>query len=414
MIQSSLPLDDILEALDLSRAEPGIGFLQALFERFIARVPFENASKIARDATVAERDEKPRRPEIFWSDHLERGAGGTCFARVAAMEALLASLGFPARKVLGRVERDFDHAALMVGHGSQTWICDVGFPLPALVAPAAGRIETALMDLDVSVTPRGHRVDFRAGVPEGPRGLEIFEQEVSDEEFFERWRMTFSPGSRFLSEVVLRRQDPVRVASYARGEVRVDDRHCRLRVPLPPPRAPRLSELFGIDAALLTDATVRVPDRDAREPRGSLAAYLETAASPEAAFSALSSPSAYRRFIEGVGAVKSITELPEGWRLTLAPPAGEQGADPIIEEVVALSDRRTLKIRRMTAGRTFDSELRAEDRGGRTYLIREAFFEASREDLLRNDSLRGRLAGSLAVDLLAWTRLLAPARDPSA
>jgi hypothetical protein len=408
-----IPIDDVLEALDLSRAEPGVGFLQALFERFNSRVPFENASKIARDATVADRNEKPRRPAIFWSDHLERGAGGTCFARVAAMEALLTGLGFPARKVLGRVERDFDHAALMVGDGAQTWICDVGFPLPALVAPAAGRIETALMDLDVSATPRGHRVEFREGVPEGPRGVEIFAQEVPDEEFLERWRMTFSPGSRFLSEIVLRRQDGVRVVSYARGEVRVDDRHCRLRVPLAPPRASRLSELFGVDATLLADATLRVPDRDALEPHGSLAAYLETAASPQAAFSALSSPSAYRRFVEGIAAVESVTELPGGWRLTLAPPAGQQGAGPITEEVAAISDRRALKIRRLGAGRSVDSELRAEDRGGRTYLIREAFFQAPREDLLRNDSLRGRLAGSLAVDLLAWERLLSRAHDRS-
>ena len=34
-----IPLDEILEALDLSRLEPGIGFLEALFARFNARVP---------------------------------------------------------------------------------------------------------------------------------------------------------------------------------------------------------------------------------------------------------------------------------------------------------------------------------------------------------------------------------------
>ena len=76
-----IPVEDILEALDLSRAEPGSGFLSALFVRFNARVPFENASKIVRNAEVADLDEKPRTPEIFWQDHLERGTGGTCFAR---------------------------------------------------------------------------------------------------------------------------------------------------------------------------------------------------------------------------------------------------------------------------------------------------------------------------------------------
>jgi hypothetical protein len=38
--------------------------------------------------------------------------------------------------------------------------------------------------------------------------------------------------------------------------------------------------------------------------------------------------------------------------------------------------------------------------------MREAELSGPREDLLRNDSLRGRLAASLAVDLLAWSRML--------
>jgi hypothetical protein len=38
--------------------------------------------------------------------------------------------------------------------------------------------------------------------------------------------------------------------------------------------------------------------------------------------------------------------------------------------------------------------------------VREAALPGRGEELLRNDSLRGRLAGTLAVDLLAWTRML--------
>ena len=52
------------------------------------------------------------------------------------------------------------------------------------------------------------------------------------------------------------------------------------------------------------------------------------------------------------------------------------------------------------------SAYRVEEREGRTYLIREATLSGAREDLLRNDSLRGRFAGTLAVDLLAWARML--------
>jgi hypothetical protein len=46
------------------------------------------------------------------------------------------------------------------------------------------------------------------------------------------------------------------------------------------------------------------------------------------------------------------------------------------------------------------------ERNGNTYLLREATLSGPREDLLRNDSQRGRLAASLAVDLLAWARML--------
>ena len=52
------------------------------------------------------------------------------------------------------------------------------------------------------------------------------------------------------------------------------------------------------------------------------------------------------------------------------------------------------------------SSYRAQTRDGRTYLMREAILSGAREDLLRNDSLRGRYAANLAVDLLAWGRML--------
>ena len=76
------------------------------------------------------------------------------------------------------------------------------------------------------------------------------------------------------------------------------------------------------------------------------------------------------------------------------------------EEVWPDPARQLLRIRRRSGSSAFESQLRAQERGGKTYLVREAFFESSREDLLRNDSLRGRLAAGLAVDLLAWARLI--------
>ena len=138
-------VEDVLDALELPREQPSHGSLERLFHRFNARVPFESASKILRDADVSDPAEKPRVPEVFWTGFLEEGTGGTCYARVAAFDALAKDLGFTTRKTLGRVEKDFDHAALVVTTESGEWIADVGFPLPGLVPlSGGGEVETEI------------------------------------------------------------------------------------------------------------------------------------------------------------------------------------------------------------------------------------------------------------------------------
>jgi arylamine N-acetyltransferase len=404
----SISTDDILEVLDLSRAEPGIGFLEALFERFNARVPFETATKILRRAQVRDLEDMPRRPDLFWREHLEQGAGGTCFARVAAFAALLTDLGYEARPVLGQVEREFDHAAVWVTNRQRPWICDVGFPLPAVLPAAAGEVETALGLLAVSETPRGFRIQFSDGVPEGPRSLEVFGAAVAPAEFDERWRATFRPESRFLSSVVLRRQARGRVVSFARGVVRVDDRHTRLAVPLTESRPARLADVFEIERELLDQAFGIVGDPAPDHTDSRLTAYLSSIASPPDAFAAIATLAGYRRLLEGVARIESEEATSDGWRIVLAPPPADgQTSDPaLIEDVSPRPDQRELRVRRRAGSREFESLFRAQELQGKSYLVREAILAGPREDLLTNDALRGRLAGSLAVDLLAWARLI--------
>jgi N-acetyltransferase len=410
MIQSSaLPVDEILEALDLSRAEPGTGFLEALLDRFNARVPFETATKILRSAQRLSPEEKPRRPDVFWKDHLERGAGGTCFARVAAFGALSSALGFQGRTVLGRVERDFDHAALLVGDRQGLWICDVGFPLSALVPARAGEVETELGRLSVSETDRGFRVRFLEGVPEGPRALEIFTRELSPGEYDRLWQATFRPDSRFLAAVAVRSQTRGRAVSFARGEVRIDDRHTRLAVPLTDERSRRVSDLFQIDRDLLDQAFAIAGDPPPERADARLKAFLSWGGAPQRAFDAIATPLGYRRLLEGVARVESEEASPDGWRFRLAPPTVD-GTVPessaLTEEVTSSPDRLELRVRRHSGATRSETFFRVEMFQGECFLVREAVFSGAREDLLVHDALRGRLAGALAVDLLAWVRLL--------
>lgn len=403
-----LATDDILEALDLARAEPGVGFLHALFDRFNARVPFETATKILRYARISDPDEQPRRPPLFWKEHLELGTGGTCFARVAALGQLLSELGFPVERLLGRVDSDFDHAALAVTDGGRVWLCDVGFPLPAPVPAAQGQIDTALGSLVISQSARGFRVDICDGVPEGPRSLEIFSQPAAEEEFETAWRATFLSGSRFLESVALRRQSADRVISFSRGKIRIDDRHSRLTIPLTANRPAQLAEIFQVDAGLLDEAFAIVRDPEPDDSNARLAVYYPTVVSAGEAFGAIASVSGYGKLLEGVARVESQQVSPPGWRFEVAPPTGSPGTGGrFVEEVTADLDARRLTVRRASESGSRESVLRVATHGGRTYLVGEAALEGPREDLLRNDSLRGRLAGALAADLLAWARQIA-------
>ncbi len=396
--------EDILEALDLSPAPPSWTFLQVLFARFNDRVPFESASKIVRDAVVADPAAKPRLPEVFWKEHLETGAGGTCFARVAAFEALLSRLGFDCRTVLGRVQSDFDHASLLVRAGGEEWICDVGFPLPGLLRCADSETETGRGTLRVARAEDGWRVRFLGGVPEGPRELEIFPAPVSPEEFSRRWRQTYRRPSKFLEAVSLFREREARAVSFSGGEIRVDDLHSRTRIPLPSPRAKVLEEQFGVDAELLERAFSIAGDSEPEIATARISAYLAVEASPQKAFEAIASPEGYRRLMEGAARVATL-EASEGvWRARLLPPgesaADEQGAG-VEEEIRPEPGRRALRVRR--AGQESTYQVRG---GPQTFLVRRISLAGPRLDLLRNDSLRGRFAAALAVDLLAWARLL--------
>jgi hypothetical protein len=394
----TFPAEDVLDALELSAEDPSLPFLEKLFGRFNARVPFETASKILRDADVSDPAQKPRVPDVFWADFLESGAGGACYARVAAFDALLLDLGFASRKVLGRVLNDFDHAALFVTIGGREWLADVGFPLPALLPSSGGEVETEVAALSATETERGVHVRFLSGVPEGPRRLEVFRAPVADEEFLSRWRGTFRPDSKFLVNVSLQKRDGPRVITFARGEVRVDDLHTRTRIPLAAERPRRLAEIFGVDEDLLRRAFSIAGDPEPEFADARLTAWLSVEADPARAFGAIASSEGYRQLMEGVADVTG-----EGWRFRLSPPGGSEGG--FEEDVEPDPDRRALAVRRRYPdGREVALEFRVEVRDGETWLVREAVLSGAREDLLRNDHARGRLAGSLAVDLLAWAR----------
>jgi hypothetical protein len=179
-------------------------------------------------------------------------------------------------------------------------------------------------------------------------------------------------------------------------------------------RPARLAETFEIDAELLEEAFAIAGDPAPADLRVRLTAYLESPQSPAEAFAAISDADSYQRLWAGIADVAQAHVAGDSWRLSLAAPSNSESlpGSPLTEEVALDRDRLELRIRRLAGDRTTEGAFRVEQHSGKTYLVREAFLSGTGEEFLRHDAQRGRLAGTLAVDLLAWARMIDVSSSP--
>ncbi len=394
-----IPVDDCLAALGVRAQPPGERFLEELFAAFNAKVPFESASRIVRRHRAREADPAALMPGAgeFWADYLESGSGGTCFARVEAFAALAGALGFAARRILGAVEKAGDHAALLVEVDGRTRLADVGFPLPGVLP----------IEEHEGILPLAHYRWERCGAEgrfvflSGPRGGQAIRFDLTEAPaplFRERWRASGEGATRFLENVVLLRQEGHRSARFFRGTVCLDDAHTRTRIPLRDDRARKLSEIFEISEETLRDAFAAVGDPEPESPAARVEAFRLTPRAGEL-FELVATPEGYRRFLRGVGEARVTASGPDRFRVALAGPDGAE----LIEEVSVDRARGVLAARR-SAGLA-RTGFRLETSRPLPRLVRYAELPDPREEFLRNDLGRGRLAGLLAMDLLALARL---------
>ena len=162
-----------------------------------------------------------------------------------------------------------------------------------------------------------------------------------------------------------------RVLSFAKGELRVDDLHSRLRMPLPGGRAALLAPLFEMDEEILSSA-LRIAGDPAPEASGAtLTAYLETEAPALRAFEAIASLEGYRRLLGGVADISGEQGTAAGFRLKLSAGGTDPGA-AIEEEVAVEKEALRLSVARRGGKSESRSFYQAEEREGRTWLLREA------------------------------------------
>lgn len=221
------------------------------------RLPYENLTKILKDAKTGNVEHARRHPTEVIADHVRHGTGGTCFALTATLLHLVRSLGWEAQPILA--DRPYGantHCALLVWVNGQAHLLDPGFLIDRpLALPQEGAVKVATSFNEVTLTPtasgkvelhthqqgrKTHRLTFHQGPADASEFLRAWDASFD-------WDMMHYPVlTRVVggSQVYLRDQFlQVRERSAVRKE-QIN----------PAELADLIARQFGIDAAIAREA----------------------------------------------------------------------------------------------------------------------------------------------------------------
>jgi hypothetical protein len=268
-----------LRSLDL---EPdGLGEMapaaraQAIYAAFVARVPYENLSN---NRSVREHpgdaDQWPRATDRLLRENASFGFGGTSFSLSYALRDLLRGAGTAAHCTLGyNLVTEQAHAAVLVYVDEGPLLYDPALLMagPVPVRPG-GVLEDPLGRIrleprcgpTLTVTMKMHCGDDERGPTETlfavPLGAlqdrpiySIIPVPAAPQNFRQAWIASFDRGRALPLRFARRVGDAIYRYGERPGSIEVLRPDCREEIELDGNPAPRLHDLFGIDAACIAE-----------------------------------------------------------------------------------------------------------------------------------------------------------------
>lgn len=161
-----------------------------------SRLPYENLTKIIKDASTSAPGDARRSPEEVLADHVRLGAGGTCFSLAATLLHLIRTLGFRAAPILAnRSYGENTHCAILVWLEGQPHLVDPGFlvfqpvPLPTL---RPHTLVTAFNRLLLVPRPNMHGLELYSIDARGSRLRLTYKTDPAEpDEFLRAWNASF-------------------------------------------------------------------------------------------------------------------------------------------------------------------------------------------------------------------------------
>lgn len=253
------PLDSdlttaVLHHLAVTPAPPDLRLLDRLLAAYTRTVPWESAFRIVKKSRTAVLANRPRWPEEFWQDAIQKGGGGTCFESNYAFFRLLLALGFKGYLTINNMGESIGcHTAVIVQLDGQKWLADVGLPL-FVPLPVSARAVThrASPFIRYTVRPDG---PGRFQIEQRPHRYEVaftlIDHPISEAEYRAAATADYDQDGLFLDAVIVNkvvdglpwrfngREQPLMMNSFSNGR--------RADVPVAGDPATVIAHHFGMD-----------------------------------------------------------------------------------------------------------------------------------------------------------------------
>lgn len=249
-------VERFLDRYGVSKRDPGYALLCEIGRAF-SFLPYENVTKILKDARSVSSEMKLRSAEEVLEDHLRWGTGGTCFSLCNALQTILVECGFQARIAMADMHYGSNiHCAVIVPIDSRNFLLDPGYllhePMPL---PDVG------LEL-VQITPM-NRVRL---VGETEKLFSLYTEEnaqkkwryrlrssvVTRDEFIGHWIRSFSLNT--MEQIMLSCVKPSGRLYFRKDRLETVNPVNRLKKMIAPDDVPGLSQFFGLPADLIADA----------------------------------------------------------------------------------------------------------------------------------------------------------------
>jgi arylamine N-acetyltransferase len=243
-----------LERSALVPRNPDLKFLAELARSYSA-LPYENVTKILKEARTAGAQQKFRLTEEVFEDHMRWNTGGTCFSLCNALQDLLTDCGFDSFIAMGDMHYGPNiHCAVVVRLAQGSFLLDPGYLLhqPIRLPELETRVPTTMNTVIVK--------------NEGSYNFSLFTEEngttkwryllkaipTAREEFERHWEHSYSLNS--MEAVILSRANENGRLYYRKDRMELVAPNQRIKQKITPDDHQTLSQMFGLPADLIAKA----------------------------------------------------------------------------------------------------------------------------------------------------------------